>query len=398
MKMKMKMKTKMTLREWLPLIGMTISAFLVNTSEFMPIGLLTDISNEFHMTEAQAGVMITAYSWTVTLLSLPLMLLVCRIQPKKLLLGTLSVFAVCQVLSVLSSGFTFLVLSRIGVACAHSIFWAIASPVAVRVVSKEHQSKALSAIITGTSIAMVLGMPLGRMIGLQIGWRMTFLCVAVFSFLVLAYLAIVFPKLEGAESFSVGQLPDLFKNFKLMAVYVVVFLVATGYYTSYSYIEPFLKKVAGLPSSWVTTTLMLFGIAGLIGSYLFSKYYDNHRYAFVQIVLVGVVAALLLLYPASVNMYTGILVCAGWGLAIMAFQVSFQAELIGCVSAAASSVAMAIFSGIFNWGIGCGTWLGGEVYTQIDLKYIGLAGGAIVTVATVISFVRFHVIDKVVNK
>lgn len=57
----------------------------------MPIGLLTDISNEFHMTEAQAGVMITAYSWTVTLLSLPLMLLVCRIQPKKLLLGTLSV-------------------------------------------------------------------------------------------------------------------------------------------------------------------------------------------------------------------------------------------------------------------------------------------------------------------
>ena len=142
----------------------------------MPIGLLTDISNEFHMTEAQAGVMITAYSWTVTLLSLPLMLLVCRIQPKKLLLGTLSVFAVCQVLSVISSGFTFLVLSRIGVACAHSIFWAIASPVAVRVVAKEHQSKALSAIITGTSIAMVIGMPLGRMIGLQIGWRMTFLC------------------------------------------------------------------------------------------------------------------------------------------------------------------------------------------------------------------------------
>ena len=62
----------------------------------MPIGLLTDISNEFHMTEAQAGVMITAYSWTVTLLSLPLMLLVCRIQPKKLLLGTLSVFAFCN--------------------------------------------------------------------------------------------------------------------------------------------------------------------------------------------------------------------------------------------------------------------------------------------------------------
>ena len=388
------MKTKMTLREWLPLIGMTISAFLVNTSEFMPIGLLTDISNEFHMTEAQAGVMITAYSWTVTLLSLPLMLLVCRIQPKKLLLGTLSVFAVCQVLSVISSGFTFLVLSRIGVACAHSIFWAIASPVAVRVVAKEHQSKALSAIITGTSIAMVLGMPLGRMIGLQIGWGMTFLCVAIVSFLVLGYLAFVFPKLEGTESFSVGQLPELFKNARLMSIYVITFLVATGYYTSYSYIEPFLQKVAGLPSNWVTMALMLFGVAGLGGSYLFSRYYDDHRYAFVQTVMIGVVAALLLLYPASVNMYTVILVCAGWGLAIMAFQVSFQAELIGCVSAAASSVAMAIFSGIFNLGIGCGTWFGGTVYTKISLKDIGFAGGVIVAVATLICMARFRVGDK----
>ena len=155
-----------------------------------------------------------------------------------------------------------------------------------------------------------------------------------------------------------------------------------------------MQKVAGLPSNWVTMALMLFGVAGLGGSYLFSRYYDDHRYAFVQTVMIGVVAALLLLYPASVNMYTVILVCAGWGLAIMAFQVSFQAELIGCVSAAASSVAMAIFSGIFNLGTGCGTWFGGTVYTKISLKDIGFAGGLIVAVATLICMARFRVGDK----
>ena len=85
--------------------------FFLDFSFFTPL-FTYSTSNEFHMTEAQAGVMITAYSWTVTLLSLPLMLLVCRIQPKKLLLGTLSVFAVCQVLSVISSGFTFLVFTK----------------------------------------------------------------------------------------------------------------------------------------------------------------------------------------------------------------------------------------------------------------------------------------------
>lgn len=384
------MKTKMSLKEWLPLIGMTISAFLVNTSEFMPIGLLTDISNDFNMTAAQAGVMITAYSWTVTILSLPLMLLACKIEPKKLLLGTLTVFSTCQVLSVISIGFPFLVVSRIGVACAHSIFWAIASPLAVRVVSKEQQSKALSAIITGTAIAMVLGMPLGRMIGLQIGWRMTFLCVAVISFLVLVYLAFVFPKIENTESFSINQLPELFKNSRLMITYIITFLFATGYYTTYSYIEPFLQRVAGFPSTLVTITLMLFGIAGLSGSYLFSRYYDDHRFAFVQTVLFGFAGALGLLYPASINMYMIILVCAIWGIAAMAFQTSFQAEIIGCVSTAASSVAMAIFSAIFNLGIGSGTWLGGVVYTNTSLNFIGFVGAMIVLVAAFISFIKFR--------
>ena len=384
------MKTKMSLKEWLPLIGMTISAFLVNTSEFMPIGLLTDISNDFNMTAAQAGVMITAYSWTVTILSLPLMLLACKIEPKKLLLGTLTVFSTCQVLSVISIGFPFLVVSRIGVACAHSIFWAIASPLAVRVVSKEHQSKALSAIITGTAIAMVLGMPLGRMIGLQIGWRMTFLCVAVISFLVLVYLAFVFPKIENTESFSINQLPELFKNSRLMITYIITFLFATGYYTTYSYIEPFLQRVAGFPSTLVTITLMLFGVAGLSGSYLFSRYYDDHRFAFVQAVLFGFAGALGLLYSASINMYMIILVCAIWGIAAMAFQTSFQAEIIGCVSTAASSVAMAIFSAIFNLGIGSGTWLGGVVYTNTSLNFIGFVGAMIVLVAAFISFIKFR--------
>lgn len=384
------MKTKMSLKEWLPLIGMTISAFLVNTSEFMPIGLLTDISNDFNMTAAQAGVMITAYSWTVTILSLPLMLLACKIEPKKLLLGTLTVFSTCQVLSVISIGFPFLVVSRIGVACAHSIFWAIASPLAVRVVSKEQQSKALSAIITGTAIAMVLGMPLGRMIGLQIGWRMTFLCVAVISFLVLVYLAFVFPKIENTESFSINQLPKLFKNSRLMITYIITFLFATGYYTTYSYIEPFLQRVAGFPSTLVTITLMLFGIAGLSGSYLFSRYYDDHRFAFVQTVLFGFAGALGLLYPASINMYMIILVCAIWGIAAMAFQTSFQAEIIECVSTAASSVAMAIFSAIFNLGIGSGTWLGGVVYTNTSLNFIGFVGAMIVLVAAFISFIKFR--------
>ena len=94
------MQSKMTLKEWLPLLGITVSAFIFNTSEFMPIGLLTDIADSFHITEAHAGVLITVYSWIVMLLSLPLMLLLNKIDFKRLLLGTIAVRFFCFIWNV----------------------------------------------------------------------------------------------------------------------------------------------------------------------------------------------------------------------------------------------------------------------------------------------------------
>ena len=89
-------------------------------------------------------------------------------------------------------------------------------------------------------------------------------------------------------------------------------------------------------------------------------------------------------------MYMIIFVCAIWGIAATAFQTSFQAEIISCVSTAASSVAMAVFSAIFNLGIGSGTWLGGTVYTNISLNYIGFVGAVIVLIASIIGFIKFR--------
>ena len=200
------------LRSWLPLLGMTISVFIFNTSEFMPIGLLTDIAAVFNITEAHAGMMISAYAWTVTILSLPLMLLVCRIKFRKLLLLTVALFCIGQILSGVSQGYRMLVLSRICVACAHSIFWSVAAPIAVQFVSKEHQDLAWGMIVTGTSIAMIVGLPLGRVVGLYIGWRMTFFVLAGISFIVLVYLFTVFPQLPDTSTFSFHQLPQLLKK------------------------------------------------------------------------------------------------------------------------------------------------------------------------------------------
>ena len=93
------MDTKMSFKNWLPLLGLTYAAFIFNTSEFIPIGLLSDIAEDFSTTEAHAGMLISVYAWIVMILSLPLMLLVSKIELRKLMLCTIVMFMVCQLLS-----------------------------------------------------------------------------------------------------------------------------------------------------------------------------------------------------------------------------------------------------------------------------------------------------------
>lgn len=186
------MQRGISLRQWLPLLGITFSAFVFNTSEFMPIGLLTDIAATFSLTEAQAGIMISVYAWAVMILSLPLMMAASRIEFKKLLLGVIALFSLGQFLSAAAPSYLVLVLARLVVACAHAVFWSIAAVCASRLVDVRHSALAVSMVATGTSIAMIFGLPIGRAIGLLVGWRMTFTIVGVVAAAIAVYLMACF--------------------------------------------------------------------------------------------------------------------------------------------------------------------------------------------------------------
>lgn len=379
------MKSRLTRKEMLPLVGMTISAFIFNTSEFMPIGLLTDIAGSFSISESKAGMLITVYSWIVMLLSLPLILLVSKIDFRKLFMGTIALFGICQIMSVLAPSYGVLMASRIGVACTHAIFWSIASPVAIRLVNEEHRSFALSMVVTGTSIATIAGLPLGRLVGQYMGWRVTFLIVGIIAFAVLVYMAFVFSKIASGEQFHVKDLPALLKNPVLICLYAQTILFVLGYYTVYSYIEPFMQQVAKLQNNVITIVLLIFGAMGLLGSYLFSKLYDRHRFAFIGTVMATLLVWLLLLLPASKSLATMVILCAFWGITAMAFNVTTQSEVIRSVDEKGSAVATAIYSGLFNLGIGGGSWIGGIVCDKGAISYIGFAG-AVFAVISVLFF------------
>ena len=370
-------KTPITAREILPLLALTLSAFLLNTSEFVPIGLLTDIAASFGLSESGAGVMISVYAAAVALLSLPLMLVASRVPPKTLIVGVLAVFCVGQIGSAVAPTFELLVAARLLVAASHAVFWSVATPYAVRVAAPERSSLAMSLIITGTSVAMILGMPLGRALGLALGWRMTFACVAGAALVALLALTAFFPRLKHSEPFTLSRLPDVFGNRAILGLYLATTLFATGYYTAYSYIEPFLQQVAAMPSGVVTVTLTVFGVAGLAGSWLFARLFDAHRRAFLSVMMVGMAAALFSLLPLSGWTVGPFVTCTIWGIAATAYNVAAQAEIIRHTSEEASPVGISVFSGLFNVGIGLGSVVGGAVCDGPGLALVGVVGGAI---------------------
>lgn len=374
---------EMSLKKWMALVGLTLSTFIFNTSEFIPIALLTDIGGDFGLSEAKAGMLISVYAWVVMALSLPLMLMTSKMEMRRLLLGVMAVFTSFQVMSYLSTSFYMLMLSRIGVACAHSIFWSIVSIVAVRIVPESHKAIALSMIVTGSSIAMILGLPLGRVIGLSVGWRMTFLSIGAVALFVFLYLFSLLPKVPSGGGMTAKDLPTMLKDKVLVGIFITTAAFATGYYTAYSYIEPFLQQVGNMTESQITTTLMLFGFAGILGSVLFSKFYPRLGKKFISISLAGLIVSAFLLLPASGGIAAAILVCAFMGMSATAFNVAMQSEIISDSEESQTTVAMSIFSGIFNLGIGTGALIGGSVCTHLSISFIGVAGGAIVLAALV---------------
>lgn len=373
------------MRQWLPLIGLTCSAFILNTSEFMPIGLLVDIAGSFSISEATCGLMITAYAWAVMLLSLPLMIAASRVEFKRLLLGVLAVFAVGQLLSAIAPTFIILTLARIVVASAHAVFWSIASVMATRLVDARHGSLAIGMIATGSSIAQIFGLPLGRAIGLALGWRMTFGVVCAVSVAIAVYLALTLPRMTAGAPFALSRLPELLSSRLLVAIYVATMLFATGYYTCYSYIEPFLQQVAHFDANMITMSLTVFGCAGIVGSALFSRFYDGNSQVFLALTIAGVALAIGALRPVSGSMVAILAAFMLWGCCGTAFNVAFQAEIIKGSSEDDSSVAMSIFSGLFNFGIGAGSALGGVVVTSVSVEAIGLVGAVIVAACWIVT-------------
>lgn len=354
---------------WLGVLALTLGAFIFNTSEFVPVGLLGSIGHSFAMRPEQVGLMLTLYAWLVALASLPLMLATRAWERRSLLLWVFALFVACQALTGLAGSFTVLVLARLGVALAHAVFWSITASLVVRVAPEGKKAQALGLLATGTTLAMVLGVPLGRIVGDALGWRNSFWLIGVVAVLVALVLARSLPRLPSENSGSLASVPVLLRRPALMAVFGLQVLVVTAQFIMYSYIEPWVQAQAGHSSQVTTAVLLLFGACGMLGSLLFSRWGLKVPLRFLVIALATLALCLGLLPVAGQAVWSLYALTVVWGAAVMAVVLPMQAQVLH-LSRDATDVGMAIFSGVFNLAIGAGALLGSQIGQHAGLGYL----------------------------
>ncbi|QJQ14592.1 sugar transporter [Enterobacter hormaechei] len=374
---------------WLRVVTLAIAAFIFNTTEFVPVGLLSDIAASFDMETAQVGIMLTIYAWVVALMSLPFMLLTSQMERRKLLIGLFVVFIASHVLSFMAWNFTVLVISRVGIAFAHAVFWSITASLAIRLAPAGKRAQALSLIATGTALAMVLGLPIGRIVGQYFGWRTTFFAIGMGALITLVCLIKLLPKLPSEHSGSLKSLPLLMRRPALMSIYLLTVIVVTAHYTAYSYIEPFVQVVAGFSANFATVLLLILGGAGIIGSILFGKLGNKHASALVSSAIGLLLACLLLLMPAAGSASHLAILSLFWGVAIMIIGLGMQVKVLA-LAPDATDVAMSLFSGIFNLGIGAGALVGNQISLHVSMSAIGYLGAIPALIALIWSVLIFR--------
>jgi MFS transporter, DHA1 family, L-arabinose/isopropyl-beta-D-thiogalactopyranoside export protein len=373
-------------RPWWGVLALTCSAFVFNTTEFVPVGLLTAIGSSLNMEPTDVGLMLTIYAWTVAIASVPLTLLARNVERRKLLMQVFMLFIVSHIVTGIAPNFTILMIGRIGIAFAHAIFWSISVPMVVRLVPAEDKSRALGFLSVGTSIAMVAGIPIGRVIGEALGWRTTFQIIACAAAVVMGALWLTLPELPSERAGSLRSLPKLLKTPMLMVFYAVTVLTVTAHFSVYTYLEPFARLVNHASNGRVTYLLVLFGVAGIPAAICFNRFYPKQPRQFVLVAVASLAACLLLLFPFALTIGTLSIHIFLWGGFIISFGLAMQAQVLK-LAPDATDLAVSLFSGLYNVGIGAGALLGNHIAHDFGLQWLGSFGGVVGAISAAICWI-----------
>jgi DHA1 family inner membrane transport protein len=343
------------------LLALAMGGFAIGTSEFVVMGLITEIARGFGVTEPQVGHVISAYALGVVVGAPLLAILGARLPRRTLLLWLMGFYALGNLASALAPSYPLMIVFRFIAGLPHGAYFGVAALVAAHASPPEQRGKAVGRVMLGLSVALLVGNPLATWMGQALSWRYAFAVVTLIALATVAMTARVLPRGLGAP--RTDALREL-RDFNRAPVWLALGTGAIGFagmFAVFSYLPPTLVQVTGVRESFVPFALVAFGVGGIAGSLAGGWLFDRFGFRAAAIVLVWSIAVLLVFPLAALSPWTVLPAVAAVGT-MGALAPALQSHLMD-VAGDAQTLAAASNHSAFNMANALGPWLGGMAIT-----------------------------------
>lgn len=368
---------------------LAVSVFVMATSELVVAGILPMIADDLHVSVGTAGQLVTLYAVGVALGSPVLISAAARMERRRLLLLSCLVFVIGNAAAFAAPHYVVLAASRVIQAVSVGVFTVIALAAGAGMAAPGRQGSAIGIILTGASAALVLGVPIGTLIGEHFGWRLVFLLIAAVSVPLMIGLAALMPRIESREAASLGAQAAALRDRRFISALLITLFWAMGCQIVFAYIAPFLDEVAGLTVSEISAALFVCGVCAVIGSRIGG--YGADRWGVVRMMAASLAAhaAALALLPWAASIRGGVYVMlAVWiGSAYMTTPV-LQLYLVS-LSPNTSGLTLGLNNSVLQLGIALGAGAGGWVVSAGTAAQLGWAGALSVAVSMLAAWYSF---------
>lgn len=270
-----------------------VAIFAQGTSELMLAGLLPELSSDLAVSIPEAGLLISAFAIGMLVGAPLLAVLTLRLPRRTSMLAFLAVFAVGHVVGALTSSYGVLFATRIITAFVYAGFWAVATITALRLATDKTRGRALAVVVSGLTVATIIGLPAGTFVGQHLGWRAAFWAVAIMSALAMVAVAATIPAGHAADE----PRPQLRRELRAMAngrlwlAFATTALTTGALLVTFSYLAPLLIETTGLSAGWVPVVMALYGIGAFAGVTIGGRVADARPFTVLSIGIVGSVLA-----------------------------------------------------------------------------------------------------------
>jgi predicted MFS family arabinose efflux permease len=378
--------TAATRHVWGAVLAMSLCAFALVASEFLPVSLLTPIATDLSLSEGQAGQAIGISGFFAVIASLFLSTLTRGLDRKPVLLSMTVLLVISGVMVAFAPNYPVLMLGRAVLGIAIGGSWSMSTAVMMRIAPESVVPKAIAMVQSGTALATAVAAPLGSFLGGLIGWRGAFFCVVPLAALALCWQAFTLPRMpseRGAGSATeVFRLLGRAKVFYGMAAVALLFM---GQFALFTYLRPFLESVTGVDVPGLSMLLLIIGVSGLAGTLLIGALLARHLYRVLMVIplLMAVIAVALVVCGQSFGM-TAVLLGA-WGLISTCAPVGWFTWLTRTLPRDAEAGG-GLMVAVIQLAITLGATAGGWLYDGVGYSATFTASGVLLLMAAVLAW------------